>query len=358
MSGVYEFKSLSGNGDTMTRKTQRDETIANAISLEILNSSFQFPPMPANGRKLMQLVQQPIDKIDVGELVRLVEPDPGLYTMVLQLANSVYFKGVEEVISLRSAIGRVGLNEAIESVNFYFFRRMLPKVPEIEGFSAKNYWAFSWACAIGARCLGHPNLGFNVLPGQLYIAGLLHGIGKLALAINHTDTFSDCIIRARKMNQPLHVIELEEFGTTDALVASKLMGVWNIPPSIIQGIVHYQDPGSAPDESRDIAALIQYAYCIAAASGIGTNGDGEDMSLEDAWIMRHLGSPLREKEIREKVTPEIFGILREKSESVTGVGPKGDQTGKPGPKTGIKRARRSHEPAKKGLFSRFKSFFR
>ncbi|WP_022667278.1 HDOD domain-containing protein [Desulfospira joergensenii] len=341
----------------MNKRTQRDETIANAISLEILNSGFKFPPMPANGPKLMQLVRQPVEKIDTDELIKLIEPDPGIYSMVLQLANSIYFKGVEDVVSLRSAIGRVGLKEAIESVNFYFFQRMLPEIPEIEGFSVKHYWAFSWACAVAARRLGHPNLGLNVLPGELYIAGLLHGIGKLIFAINHPDRFSRCIQMARQEELPLHVIELEEFGTTDALVASKLLGVWNIPAGVIAGVRHYQDPGAAPKDSRDIAALIQYAYSLAAVSGIGANGDGIIMPPESTWILKESRSLLTKTEIREPITREIFQVLEEKSESVTGVSSKDKQDspalpgkGRPGPGPAV-------DPEKKGLFSWVKSIF-
>lgn len=344
----------------MNKRTQRDETIANAISLEILNSGFQFPPMPANGQKLMHLVQQPVEKIDTDELVRLIEPDPGLYSMVLQLANSIYFKGIENVISLRSAIGRVGLNEAIDSVNFYFFQRMLPKIPEIDGFSAKNYWAFSWACATAARRLGHPNLGFTALPGELYIAGLLHGIGKLIFAINHPDKFSRCVRLARQHELPLHTIELDEFGTTDALVASKLMGVWNIPAGIVAGVQHYLAPGDAPEEYRDIAALIQYAYSLAAVSGIGVSGDGVIMEPNSTWVIQETHSMLAKPDIRETTTREIFQALEEKSESVTGVSSK-DKPDSPGMDNRAEKEKSASgqggDSGKKGLFSWVKSIF-
>ncbi len=144
---------------------------------------FKIPPIPANGPKLMSLIRKPIDDIKVDDFIKIIDSDPGLLSMMLQLANSVYFKGVDEIYSLRSAIARIGLQETINSVNLYFFRRMLPNISEIEGFQTKEYWAFSWSCANAARRLGHQNLGMNAIPGGLYIAGLLHGIGKLILAI-------------------------------------------------------------------------------------------------------------------------------------------------------------------------------
>lgn len=300
---------------------QGEETIANAITLNILNSNFKLPPMPANGPKLMALVQKPIDKIDIDSFAKLIDSDPGLFSMILQLANSIYFKGIDEIFSLRAAITRVGLQETINSVNLYFFQRMLPEIPEIEGFSTKDYWAFSWACATAARRLGHPNLNMNALPGELYIAGLLHGIGKLILAIHYPVEFSKCIQKAVELEQPLHTIELEEFGTTDTLIASKLMTVWNIPSRICAGVEFYQDPGSAPEECRDIAALIQSACSIAAMSGIGTNGDGGVMALESTWVAGQSGILLSKKRTRDNIVQEILESLEKKSESITGVIP-------------------------------------
>jgi len=67
--------------------------------------------------------------------------------MVLQLANSPFYRRADEIVSLRSAITRIGLEEAINSVNLYFLQWFLPNLSE------------------------------------------LHGIGKLILAIHHSKAF-------------------------------------------------------------------------------------------------------------------------------------------------------------------------
>lgn len=302
-------------------KRQGEETIANAIALDILNSKFKIPPMPANGAKLISLIRKPIDDIEVDDFVKIIDSDPGLLSMILQLANSIYFKGVNEIYSLRSAIVRVGLQETINTTNLYFFKRMFPKIPEIKGFQPQEYWAFSWACANAARRLGHPNLEMNVNPGELYIAGLLHGIGKLILAIQYPFEFSKCIQTAAKLKLPIHTVELDEFGTTDANIASKLLGIWHIPSRVCTSIEFYQNPDLAPEKDRHIAALIQFAYAVASMSGIGKNGDGCVSSLESTWIAGQSGLPLSKKEIQETVVKEIQRSLEKKSESITGIAP-------------------------------------
>lgn len=334
-------------------KRQEEETIANAIALDILNSKFKIPPMPANGPKLMSLIRKPIDDIKVDDFVKIIDSDPGLLSMILQLANSVYFKGVEEIYSLRSAITRIGLQETINSVNLYFFRRMLPNISEIEGFQTQEYWAFSWACANAARRLGHQNLGMNAIPGELYIAGLLHGIGKLILAIQYPFEFSKCIQTAARLKIPVHAVELDEFGTTDTNIASKLLDIWHIPSRVCNAIEFYQNPDLALEKDRNNAALIQFAYAVASMSGIGKNGDGCVTSLESTWIARQSGLPLSKKEIQEAVVKEIQTSLEEKSESITGIAPRKQETVSEPPKPKPTEANSS----KTGFFAWIRSLF-
>ncbi len=343
----------------MQKEKQAGEDIANSIVLDILNSDFKIPPMPANGSKLMALVQKPVDEIDLSAFVRLVEPDPGLFSMILQLANSIYFREQNEISSLRSAIVRVGLQEAVNSVSLYFFQRMLPKIPEIQGLSTRDYWAFSWACATAARRLGHPNLNMNALAGELYIGGLLHGIGKLILAIHHPAEFSKCVRKARESELPLHQVEFDEFGTTDALVASRLMTVWNIPSRICGGVQFYQNPGAAPETCRDMAVLIEFACYIAGLSGIGSSGDGIPMTFESTWIAGQTGLPLCREQTRDSVINEILISVKERSESVTGVLPR-EKEGASGVTATVGRnqqgpGRRPSPPKTKGLLGWLKS---
>ncbi|PIE62275.1 MAG: phosphohydrolase [Desulfobacter postgatei] len=339
---------------TTEEKRQGEETIANAIALDILNSKFEIPPMPANGPKLMSLTKKPIHEIKVDDFVNIINSDPGLLSMILQLANSVYFKGVSEVYSLRSAIARIGLEETINAANLYFFRRMFPKIPDIKGFQAQEYWAFSWACANAARRLGHPNLGMNANSGELYISGLLHGIGKLILAIQYPYEFSKCIQTADRLKLPIHNVALDEFGTSDTHIASTLLGIWHIPSRVCTGVEFCQNPDQAPEEDRNLAALTQFAYAIASMSGIGTGGDGCITPLESTWIARQSGLPFSKKEIQDAVVKEIQASLVEKSESITGVAPKKQETVSESAKLKPNEAK----PSKTGFFAWIRSLFR
>ncbi len=346
----------------MVNNLDRAATIGDSISLELLTSNVKLPPLPANGEKLLTMTQQPVDEIDIMTFARLVEVDPGLFASVMQLANSPYYGGVEKIISLRAAITRIGLTEAINAISLYFFQKMLPEFPDVAGFSSRDYWAHSWACAIANRRLGHPNLEMDALPGELYIAGLLHGMGKMMMAIHYPDEFAKCVKMVKKYKKPLYKVEQDVFGTTDAFVASKMMEVWNIPEKICAGVAFYQMPESAPAEYRHIAGLTQLAYGIAAMSGIGSCGDGHFMDITSMYVCQQSDLKIFKKEIRDKVIHEISVTIGERAEEVTGMTSNPSNIESDVSKE-VKQKKKSTESIpvnkteKTGLFSRIIKFF-
>jgi HD-like signal output (HDOD) protein len=300
----------------MERKLVGEKTIAFSIAQEILTTSVNIPTIPANAKQILAIVRQPEDQIDIPNFVKLVESDPGLFTRILQLANSPFYKEVEKIVSLRAAITRIGLLEIVSSVCLYFFQKMLPKFPDLEGFSYDDFWAHSWASAVAARRLGHPNLEMGVLPGELYITGMLHGIGKLLLAIHFPNEFSLCLKKARDFKLPLNQVEKDVFGTTDSLVASNVLKSWNLPPNICEGVAYHQMPELAPPEHLIIAGLTQFACVIAGMSGLGSSGDGVGMELSSTYFGQLPKLTIAKPEIQKKLVKEILETLKGRNETV------------------------------------------
>ncbi len=336
------------------------KAIGDSIALEILTSGKKLPPLPSHGAKLLEMALQPIDQIDITSFAKLMEVDPGLFASLIQLANSPYYMGLEKIISPRAAITRIGLTETINSICLYFFQKTLPEIPSFEGFSSKSYWVYSWACATANRRLGHPNLKMGVLPGELYLAGLLHGVGKLLLAIHYPNEFNKCLKIAKDLKQPLYKIEQEIFGTVDTFVASKIMKTWNLPDNICAGVAFYNIPESAPIEYQDIAGCTQLAYNITAELKFGDNGDGLIMDIPSTYICQEPDLPISQKEVQEELIQEILTSLGKRTESVTGVPFKT-------PQQTLVKTNKSDKPAakksprmkskKKGFFAAIKSLF-
>ncbi len=294
-----------------------EKTIALSIAQEILTTSVQIPSLPANVREIFEITRKPEAQIDIPSFARLIESDPGLFTRILQLANSPYYSELERIKSLRAAITRIGLNETVNAVCLNLFQGMLPKFPDFEGFSYNDFWTHSWVCAVASRRLGHPMLGMDVLPGDLYMAGMLHGVGKLVLAIHFPEEFSKCVKIARKFECPLHQAERDVFGTIDGLVAARVLSSWHLPTNICEGVGYHQIPEMAQPEHRIIAGLTQFAYSIAGLSGVGACGDGSKMDLSATFLGQKSNLKIAKQRTQEVLLQEIFDSLEGKVESLT-----------------------------------------
>jgi HD-like signal output (HDOD) protein len=331
---------------------------ATKIAKEVLHSRTNLPVLPESGPKLIEMAQKPIDKIDVAKLSKLIENDPAMVAKILRIANSAYYGALSRMSSLRQAIMHIGLEETLNTVTWLFYQKALPKFPNIEGFSDRDYWNHSWACATANKMLGHPRLQTNPLPGELYITGLLHGIGKLFLALCRPDDFLTSIRTAQDTDRALFEAEMEVIGTTDGHVAFEVLKKWRLPLHICQAVKNYSTPEDAPDEYREIASLTQYAYFIANASGIGSVSDSNCVDLENTLIWREGETPLSQQKTRETYVEDIFKTLREKSQTILNLDTEeeGDQEELAEEQEYISQARRN--PRKQGFFSWLLSFFR
>ena len=332
---------------------------AERIALDIIKSGKKLPQLPSVSQRLLFLARQPIDRIDVASFSRLIEADPVLTAKILQLANSPVFGTVNRIVGVRQAIMHMGLEETISSVYSFFYRDVLPRFPKIDGFSGKDYWDHSWACATANRMLGHPfhaHMG-KVLPGEMYIVGLLHGIGKLFLAISRPDDFQRCLSFSKKKDLPLEETEKNIIGTTNTEIAYNILKEWNFPEHICSAIRHYYSPIGADKEHRGLAALTQLAYYIANTSGIGCNGDHYSYNLSQSYISQNWVLPLAEKKQQERLIKDIYATLNKKSQALNPDEEKEHHRDAPAPSEEKRRNIILAKPTeKKGLLLRLFSF--
>ncbi len=341
--------------------TQIPDT-ATAIAVDVIFSEKNLPILPENWDEISSITRQPIEDIDIGKFTKLVETDPAIVARIIRLANSSYFSTLKKIVSLQQAIVHIGLEEVINTVCYLYYKKLLPRFPKIEGFSDNDYWAHSWACAQANKMLGHPRLHVDSIPGELYIMGLLHGLGKLFLALHRPEGFLQSLVISREQNRSLHETELEIIGTTDAHVAYEVLQAWKIPENICAAVRFYASPENAQQEDQEIAGLTQYAYFIANASQIGSSGDKFCVDLADTWISKEGTSPLAQEKTQETYVQEIFSTLRKKSQAISHIdSPEGNDEDKDSGSTKKVHPRKDNvEPKKKeqGLFAWLLSFFR
>lgn len=299
--------------------TTNDAVAENPLD-ELLASGITLPPLPAVGVRLLRMARQPIDQIDVHRLAALIDTDPALALRILKLANSTYYSPSNEVTSLGQALMLIGPQEAIQTLCYFVLSNSMPRLQKMDHFSPDDFWAHSWACATAARMLCNPANGVNVLPGDLYLAGLLHGVGKLVLAQALPREFDRCLFEANRTDTPLLAVERQMLGYTETELAERLLETWELPETVRAVIGSFPCPGAAPKNLREKAAVLQFAQIIANMSGIGSMGTTGETDLEHSWLVRDGKTPLAQTELREVAVNEIMTSFQARALAVVGTG--------------------------------------
>lgn len=253
---------------------------------KILGDRVKLPAMPVSGIRLLQLLQRPVDALEVQELATLVEQDPVLTARMLRIANSPLYGGVRDIRGVKQALVTIGLDEAVSALNYFLIRKLMPKVPVLPHFNSQSFWMHSVACATAARLLGNPNYNVASLPGELYLAGLLHDIGKLLMAIYMPEAFGRILEQAHREQAPLHQVERAVLGVDHALLGAHLLDEWRLPPPILDAVCCHHDPWDERAKNKDLALLVHLADRVAIQSALENGEEAAPAQPDDCLELR------------------------------------------------------------------------
>lgn len=150
------------------------------VLLSQVKKEDSLPPLSNNSLLLQREITK--ESPDIKKLENMIKADPALTAHILKIANSVVYKGLEQVVSVKEAILRLGLIEisniatwAIHQSNFQ------TNDPFIKNHKTK-LWFHSLSCATGSLWTAkYLNLDMDEVISKAFISGLLHDMGSLCL---------------------------------------------------------------------------------------------------------------------------------------------------------------------------------
>ncbi|MCA9565405.1 MAG: HDOD domain-containing protein, partial [Myxococcales bacterium] len=142
-----------------------------------------LPAFPSMAMQALELAQNPDSGL--ADLANLVNSDPTLAASVIRLANSPAFRGVDELIRTRDAIGRVGLRETVNLIvasatHGLFSSDLIESDDELKALSEKLQRESIRSAFMASSLSRRLNAGD---PDEAFLAGLTCDIGK-AIALN------------------------------------------------------------------------------------------------------------------------------------------------------------------------------
>jgi len=215
-------------------------------------------PFPVVAAKVLQ--QMSDEGFSVPRVAALVEQDPALAAMVIRLVNSALYGRGKACRSVEQSIVRLGADKVRQLVAGAATMQMFAGLQGI-GVVFRDHCS---ATAAVVRVLGQEH---NV-PGHedLFLAGLLHDVGKLLLL--ETREFDYTAIDATALVRPgsVHGLERSKLGYDHAVLGAQVLREWAIPDPIPQIVAWHHQPVRAYNEGGMMGAhvsLLRVADAIA-----------------------------------------------------------------------------------------------
>ncbi len=221
-----------------------------------------LPMLPKVGLRLMNILNTP--DISISEIVQIIQQDPVIALKVMKLANSVMFGGLQEVKELNTACARLGLKTIANAVQAAGASRVF----SVENESLHGMMQALWRHSIAAAHCSGKLADMLAAPNSamLFMAGLVQGVGGVALLDIFASTRSELLLDALK-NPRLFQQLLQGFAP---IIGLHVMQHWKMPAEFRAATYCRNQPDVAPgEELLFMTHLVALAVLIAEAEGYG-----------------------------------------------------------------------------------------
>lgn len=197
----------------------------------------------------------------------IIQIDPPLTGKLLKLANSAYYSPQKDICEIQTAMIWVGFDALKELA----IRQKVCEVFEgdstIEGFSRNALWKHCVAVALLGKLIYRREFGKK--GENIYVAGLLHDIGIIALEQFCQRDFKRITnkIRADHKNQP--EIEKEVLGFDHAEIGQAIAFDWDLPRELVEIIGGHHNPESISNEFIRIGSTLYVADYVCQQRHVG-----------------------------------------------------------------------------------------
>ncbi len=216
----------------------------------------EIPSLPVAQIQAMSLISNVAPSFD--ELSTVVEADPALTAALLRAANSAASSPGAPVRTSRVAMVRIGVSET---------RRLVMSIALASSFGAIARAHIDetelWRHLIATGLLADAAAWGEVRHSEAFTAGLLHDIGRLAMAAQDPERYAKVVDLARR-GIPASNAERMIFGMNHAEWGESIGRAWGFPADIVDAIGEHHSGAQ-----RGISWAVTRARELTASLGIG-----------------------------------------------------------------------------------------
>lgn len=273
---------------------------------ELVSGVVRLVSLPEVCIRVNEMLEDP--RVNAADIGRVIAQDTGLTARLLKIVNSAFYGFPSRIETVSRAVTVIGLRELRGLVLAASAVEAFSKIPN-DILNMVKFWRHSVYCGVVAQLLAER---CHVLHSErLFVAGLLHDIGKLILSHRLPEDMRELIGRLKVDARPDYEIEREIFGFDHADVGGELLKVWQMPKTLTEAVLHHHYPEQSDEAIMDVCLVhIANGMTMLAEQGLEMEGDIEPIH-EFAWQTTKL-SP----DVMDEIFVEAGNLFSEALESI------------------------------------------
>ena len=254
-----------------------------SMELQAVINATTFFSLPDVYLRLKNILDDP--DFAMAEVAVVISHDPSITLRLLRMVNSSFYGFTQTIDTVSRAIMLLGVQQIHDIV-------LATSVAEtFKGMSSEvmdvgRFWRCSVYCAVACRQLA-------ILCGacdkeKLFVAGLLHDIGHLAMYQALPETCQQALFSAQKTRQPLFQIEQKLLGFDYAHIGAHIIEQWHLSETFKETTGYQVMPEKAEQFPLETALVHLGAMMTKADDGEGAFNEGALTVHPAAWEISKL----------------------------------------------------------------------
>lgn len=187
---------------------------------DLKTNRLKLPTLPQVAIKVGNIIDDP--KTTTKEIAKIISTDAALTARLIQVANSVLYRGISPVEDIRTAVTRLGIKLIRNIVTSLIIRQLFHTKYDILRKRMEKLWLHSAHVAAISYVLAGKYT--SIKPDEALLGGLIHNIGELPIL-----TYAEKFPSIADSEETLDNIS----GSIGPVLGKTMLQAWKFPPSLI-----------------------------------------------------------------------------------------------------------------------------